>query len=59
MKGRLSQADLSGERGIFLVSVLRNICMRMTFNYKTNMIGYNTSLSNIEGRENLTFKNNI
>ena len=32
INGTLSQAYLSDERGIFLVSVLRNIFMRMAFN---------------------------
>ena len=50
-KGRLSKTDLSSERGIFLVSVIRSICMRLAYNSKKNMVDSNMSHSNIGGRK--------
>ena len=58
-KGRLSQTDLSGERGIFLVSALRSICLRLAYNSKQAMINSNMSHSNIGGRRNKSCRNHI
>ena len=58
-KGRLSQNDLTSERGIFLVSTLRSICMRLAYNSKKDMIDSNMSQSNIGGRKNKSCRNHI
>ena len=49
-KGRLAQSDLASKRGIFLVSALRSICMRLAYHTKQEMINSNMSQSNIGGR---------
>ena len=58
-KGRLSKTDLSSERGIFLVSVIRSICMRLAYNSKKDMVDSNMSHSNIGGRKEKSCRNHI
>ena len=58
-KGRLAQSDLASERGIFLVSALRSICMRLAYNTKQEMINSNMSQSNIGGRKKKSCINHI
>ena len=54
-----SRIEPKNERGIFRVSVLRSILMRMIYNTKYQIIDNNMSDCQVGGRKNKSCKNNI
>ena len=54
-----SQFMLKNERGIFLVSSVRSILMKLEYNSKYKVINDNMSESNIGGRKNRSSVDNI
>ena len=50
---------LKNERGIFILSAVRTILMRLLFNTKYEMINDNMSDSNVGGRKQLSCINHI
>ena len=51
--------ELKNERGIFRLSVLRNILLRLIYNRKYDMIDANMSDNNIGTRRNKSSRNHI
>ena len=54
-----SKIKLDNERGIFLVSTIRSIFMRLLFNLKFSVFDYNMSDSNVGGRKKKSGINHI
>ena len=54
-----SKLKLENERGIFLVSTIRSIWMRLLFNLKYSMFDSNMSESNVGGRKKKSGINHI
>ena len=54
-----SKFELKNERGIFKLSILRSILMRLIYNRKYSMIDYNMSDSNIGAPKNKSCRNHI
>ena len=58
-KGKGGKLDLESERGIFIVTVLRSILMRLIYNDKYEVIDSNMSDSNIGARKAKNIRNHI
>ena len=58
-KGKGEFMDLESERGIFLVSTIRAILMKMIYSEKCEVIEKSMSDSNIGARENKNIRNHI
>ena len=58
-KGKGEKLDLENERGIFIVTVLRSILMRLIYNDKYAVIDSNMSDSNVGARKNKNIRNHI
>ena len=58
-KGKGDRLDLENDRGIFLVTVLRSILMRMVYNDKYEVIDSNMSDSNVGARKGMNIRNHI
>ena len=58
-KGKGEKLDLDNERGIFIVSVIRSILMRLIYNDKYNIIDSNMSDSNVGARKGKNIRNHI
>ena len=58
-KGKGEKLDLENERGIFIVTVLRSILMRLIYNDKYSVIDRNMSDSNIGARRNKNIRNHL
>ena len=58
-KGKGEMLDLDNERGIFIVTVVRSILMRLIYNEKYTVIDSNMSDSNVGARRNKNIRNHI
>ena len=58
-KGKGDRLDLKNERGIFIVSVLRSILMKLIYNDNYETIDSNMSDSNVGARKNKNIRNHI
>ena len=58
-KGKGDKMDLNNERGIFIVTVVRSILMRLIYNEKYSVIEGNMSDSNVGARKNKNIRNHI
>ena len=58
-KGKGDRLDLTNDRGIFLVTVIRSILMRLIYNDKYEVIDSNMSDSNVGARKGMNIRNHI
>ena len=58
-KGKGDRLDITNERGIFIVSVLRGMLMKLVYNDKYDIIDGNMSDSNVGARRNKNIRNHI
>ena len=58
-KGKGSKNDLNNERGIFIVSTLRAILMKLLYNEKIYTIEKHMSSSQVGGRKNMNVRNHV
>ena len=58
-KGKGDRMDLTNDRGIFLVTVIRSILMRLIYNDKFEVIDSNMSDSNVGARKGMNIRNHI
>ena len=58
-KGKGDRLDLDNDRGIFLVTVIRSILMRMMYTDKYEMVDSSMSDSNVGARKGMNIRNHI
>ena len=58
-KGKGEKVDLENDRGIFIVSILRSIFMKLLYNDNYDIVDMNMSDSNIGARKGRSVRNHI